>query len=137
MTRFYLLFSASGLVVLALTYGVAPATVLPKLLDVNVEGTDLPHVFRATMGLYLGMIALWTLGAIRSDFTRPAVVAEVFFMLGLAGGRLVSLIADGVPSTMLTVSTVLEVVMGVCGILILKRLGSTQTEALLEKAGRS
>jgi hypothetical protein len=64
-------------------------------------------------------------GAIRSDFTRPAVVAEVFFMLGLAGGRLVSLIADGVPSTMLTVSTALEIVMGICGILVLKKLSST------------
>ena len=54
MARFYLLFSAAGLTLVALSYGVAPADVLPRLMDVNVEGTDLTHIFRAVMGLYLG-----------------------------------------------------------------------------------
>ena len=120
MPRFYLLFSAAGLSLVALSYGVAPATVLPKLLDVSVEGTDLTHIFRAYMGLYLGMIALWVLGALRPDFTRLAVIAEVFFMFGLAGGRLLSIIVDGIPSLLLIGYTVVEVAMGIGGIVILK-----------------
>ena len=121
MTRFYLLFSAAGLFVIALGYGVDPAAMLPRVLDLTVEGTDLTHIFRAIMGLYLGMIVLWVLGAVRSDFTRAAVIAEVVFMFGLALGRVVSIVVDGVPSTLLMGYTVLEIAMGSWGILILKK----------------
>jgi len=44
MPRFYLLFSAAGLFVIALSYGIAPQAVLPKALDVTVDGTDLAHI---------------------------------------------------------------------------------------------
>ena len=121
MTRFYLIFSAVGLFVIALSYGVAPADVLPKVLDLTVEGTDLTHIFRAIMGLYLGMIVLWVLGAFRSNFTRAAVIAEVIFMFGLVFGRVVSIVVDGVPSILLVGYTVLEIAMGSWGIVILKK----------------
>jgi hypothetical protein len=75
MTRFYLLFSAAGLFVIALSYGIDPAAILPMALDVTVEGTDMTHIFRAVMGLYLGMIVLWILGAFRASLTRVAVTA--------------------------------------------------------------
>ena len=126
MARFYLIFSAAGLVAVALSYGVAPAVALPKVLDLTIEGTDLTHILRAIMGLYLGMIALWVLGASRSNFTRPAVIAEVFFMFGLVGGRVVSILVDGVPSTLLIGYTVVEIIMGLWGILILQKLSATQ-----------
>lgn len=122
MTRFYLLFSAAGLFVIALSYGVDPAAVLPKLLDLSVEGTDLTHIFRAVMGLYLGMIVLWVLGAFRSDLTRVAVIAEIVFMLGLASGRVLSILVDGLPSMLLVAYAVAEIAMGSWGILVLKRL---------------
>ena len=127
MARFYLLFSAAGLLLVALTYGVAPAGVLPTILDITVEGTDQPHVFRAIMGLYLGMITLWICGAFRLDLTRPAVIAEVFFMLGLACGRGLSIILDGVPSMFLIGSTVAEVALGLWGIRVLRALSTERT----------
>ena len=120
MARFYLLFSAAGLTLVALSYGVSPADVLPRLMDVKVEGTDLKHVFRAIMGLYLGMIVLWLVGAFRLDFTRAAVISEIFFMLGLAGGRLLSITVDGVPSIPLIFYTIVEIVLGISGIRVLK-----------------
>jgi len=120
MTRFYLLFSAAGLFVIALSYGVAPAAILPRALDVTVEGTDLTHIFRAIMGLYLGMIVLWVLGAFCANLTRAAVIAEVTFMIGLALGRVVSIVIDGIPSVLLVVYAVLEISMGLWGVLILK-----------------
>jgi hypothetical protein len=128
MTRFYLLFSAAGLFVIALGYGVAPAAVLPRVLDIAVEGTDLTHIFRAIMGLYLGMIVLWVLGALWANLTRAAVIAEVTFMFGLALGRVVSIVIDGIPSALLVVYTVLEISMGIWGVLILKRPVRTQLE---------
>ncbi len=94
MARLYLLVSAAGLTAVAFSYGVAPATILPQLLDITVEGTDLIHVFRAIMGLYLGMIVLWVLGAFRPSLTRAAVIAEIAFMSGLAVGRVLSIVVD-------------------------------------------
>ncbi|MCH9654890.1 MAG: DUF4345 domain-containing protein [Planctomycetes bacterium] len=125
MSRFYLIFSAAGLFVIALSYGVAPTVVLPKVLDLSVEGTDLTHIFRAIMGLYFGMIILWILGAFRPNFTRMAVTAEVVFMFGLVFGRILSIIVDGVPSLLLIVYAVLEIWMGLWGILILKKYSNT------------
>ena len=84
MARVYLLVSAVGLLPVALSYGIVPHEVLPKLMEVTVEGTDLTHVFRAIMGLSLGMIVLWILGAMRPGLTRAAVISEIVFMAGLA-----------------------------------------------------
>ena len=128
MARFYLLFSAAGLFVIALSYGVAPAAILPIALDVTVESTDLTHIFRAVMGLYLGMIVLWVLGAFWVNLIRVAVISEVTFMFGLALGRVVSIVIDGIPSVLLVVYAVLEILMGLWGVLILKRPVRTQLE---------
>jgi hypothetical protein len=128
MTRFYLLFSAAGLFVIALSYGIAPAEILPVALNVTVEGTDLTHIFRAIMGLYLGMIVLWVLGAFWANLTWVAVIAEVAFMFGLALGRVISIVIDGMPSMLLVVYAVLEIAMGLWGVLILKKPVSPQLE---------
>lgn len=129
MTRFYLLFSAAGLFVIALGYGIDPAAILPMALNVTVEGIDLTHIFRAVMGLYLAMIVLWILGAFRASLTKAAVIAEVTFMFGLAAGRALSIIIDGMPSVLLVIYAVLEIVMGLWGVLILKKQDGTQLES--------
>ena len=114
---------------MALSYGVAPAVVVPWLLDVAVEGTDLTHIFRAVMGLYLGMIVLWVLGALRPKLARAAVISEVAFMFGLAFGRVLSIVSDGVPSLLLVAYTAVEIVMGLLGIQILRQWPETTPEA--------
>ncbi len=122
------MFSAVGLVIVALSYGVAPSSVLPRILDLTVEGVDQTHVFRAIMGIYLGLVALWVLGAYRSGFSRPAVIAEVFFMFGLACGRVISIVVDGMPSILLIGYTVVEITLGIWGILVLKKLSTPQID---------
>jgi Domain of unknown function (DUF4345) len=122
MARFYLLFSAAGLTVVALSYGIAPAQVLPAMLDLSVEGTDLTHIFRALTGLYLGMVILWVCGAFRPGLLLPAVIAEVTFMFGLTLGRMISMVVDGMPSPLLALYAILELGMGLWGVLIWKRL---------------
>ncbi len=126
MTRVYLLISAASLLPVALSYGIAPAVVLPKVLDLTVEGADLTHILRAVMGLYLAMIVLWVLGALRPNFARAAVMAEIVFMFGLAAGRVLSILVDGVPSILLVGYTAVEIGLGCWGILILKKLPETE-----------
>jgi Domain of unknown function (DUF4345) len=121
LSRRYLLFSASGLLVIALGYGIAPAAILPRVLDVTVNDRDLRHVFRAVMGLYLAFSLLWAIGAFVPRYTRTALVSEVVFMAGLACGRILSLFTDGRPSNLLTIYLILEIVMAAAGIGLLRR----------------
>ena len=74
---------------------------------------------------------LWVLGALRPKFTRAAVLAEVVFMFGLASGRVLSILVDGIPSLLLVAYLALEVAMGSWGVVILKKLNdSTDLEGL-------
>ena len=124
-SRFYLLFSAAGLLPIALSYGIDPNGILPKFLQIHPIGGDLLHIFRAIMGLYLAIIVLWLLGAIRGGpLMRAALVSEIVFMSGLAAGRLLSLLLDGWPSPMLLVYTVAELVLAAWGVLCLKKFDS-------------
>jgi hypothetical protein len=125
-SRYYLLFSAAGLLPIALSYGINPNRILPKFLQIPPIGGDLLHIFRAMMGLYLAIIVLWLLGAIRGGpLMRTALMSEIIFMAGLAAGRLLSLLIDGWPSPMLIVYTVAELLLAAWGFLCLKRFDST------------
>ena len=115
MFRIYLLVSSLGLSLIALSYGIAPASIIPSLLQVDVEGIDLTHVFRAVMCLYLGMAAYWAAASCIPSWTRPAAASVIFFMSGLALGRAISLVVDGLPSLVLGVYLALEIAMAAWG----------------------
>ena len=126
MMRLYLLVAAAGLFPIALSYGVNPAAVLPKYMKVSIEGTDLTEIFRALMCLYLGMVAFCLMAALfRPSWQHVAVIWTVFFMFSLAIGRLISLAVDGVPSRILILYLVVELVMGVIGVALLAGEAST------------
>ena len=108
---------------IALAYGVSPHTVLPLVFDFKVESVDLQHVFRAIMGLYLGNIALWTMGVLNPAYWRAATIANVVFMVGLAAGRLLSLLLDGLPSPVLQAGLVGETGFAIWGMVNLKKYG--------------
>ena len=57
--KIYLWICAVGLIPVALSYGVAPEQSLNWLFGLSVEIPNEIHIFRAVMGLYLGMVALW------------------------------------------------------------------------------
>ena len=124
VARTFLLICAIGLVPIALGYGVAPSVTLEKLFSIGVEGTNLTHVFRAVMGLYLGMIVIWVLGAFRRSLTRPALVCCAVFMLGLAFGRVLSFLVDGQPHWLLIVYALLEISFGLLALALLRKLPS-------------
>jgi hypothetical protein len=124
-SRFYLLFSAAGLLPIALSYGIDPNQILPKFLQIHPIEGDLLHIFRAIMGLYLATLILWLVGAIRGgELMRTALVSEIIFMSGLVTGRLLSLLLDGWPSPMLIAYTVAELLLAAWGFLCLKKFDS-------------
>jgi hypothetical protein len=124
-TRAFLLFCAVGLVPIALGYGAKPSASLDMLFGITVDTTNLAHIMRAVMGLYLGMVVLWIWGAFNKQMTAPALVSCAVFMLGLAAGRILSFIVDGMPHLLLVVYAILEIVLGLAAIAIYKGDEST------------
>jgi hypothetical protein len=118
--RVFLIFCAVGLVPIALGYGAKPSASLDILFGITVDTTNLTHIMRAVMGLYLGMVVLWVWGAFNKQMTIPALVSCAVFMLGLAAGRILSLILDGMPHWLLIVYAILEIVLGLAAIVIYK-----------------
>ena len=116
--RAFLLFCAVGLVPIALGYGAKPSASLDFLFGIAVDTTNLTHIMRAVMGLYFGMVAIWLWGAFNKQMTAPALVSCAVFMIGLAAGRILSFVLDGMPHWLLVVYAALEIVLGLIAIAI-------------------
>jgi hypothetical protein len=112
----HLTISAILITVVSLAYGLFPNSILPKLFNFNVESIDLKNVFRATMGLYLGMVILWMYGIFKPLHWKIATTSNVFFMIGLAAGRIISLVIDGIPSVFFSLGLILELILALWGI---------------------
>src|SRR5262245_37247406 len=121
MMKLFLLVAGVFLIPVALSYGVDPAATLPKFMNIPVEGTDQTHIFRALMGLYLGMVAFCIIAAFRPEWQHVAVIWAVFFAYSLAIGRILSLLVDGMPSPILLFYLVVELAVGTCGLFVLAR----------------
>jgi len=116
--RAFLIFCAVGLVPIALGYGAKPSVSLDLVFGITVDTTNLTHIMRAVMGLYLGMVVLWLWGAFSKAMQGPALVACAVFMLGLAAGRILSFVMDGLPHWLLIVYAVLEIVLGLIAVIL-------------------
>ncbi|MFO7633575.1 MAG: DUF4345 domain-containing protein [Caldilinea sp.] len=123
--RVFLVLCAIGLAPVALSYGVVPGVSLDVLFGITVDSTNLTHIMRAVMGLYFGMIAIWLWGAFSVSMAGPALVSCAVFMLGLAAGRVLSFVVDGMPHWLLVVYAVLEVVLGAISIVLYRMHIST------------
>jgi len=121
MTKLFLLVAGVFLIPVALSYGVDPAATLPKFTNITVEGTDQTHIFRALMGLYLGMVTFCIIAAFTPEWRRVAVIWAVFFAYSLAIGRILSLVLDGMPSPILLFYMAVELIVGTLGLLLLTR----------------
>jgi hypothetical protein len=109
MKNLHLIISSVLIAGVAIAYGYAPSTLLTQILLIKVDTTDLQHIFRAIMGLYLAMTALWIIGIFRPRYWQTATISNIFFMSGLAFGRLISFILDGQPSVLLTAGFLIEI----------------------------
>lgn len=120
----HLIVSIIVIIPIALAYGLYPQKILPLLFDFRVDTINLANIFRAMMGLYLGMSVIWIVGIIKPEFWVTATITNITFMGGLAFGRLVSLILDGVPGIYFLVGFVLESALAVWGLKNLKKYGA-------------
>lgn len=118
--RSFLIFCAIGLIPIALGYGAKPSTSLDMLFGIIVETTNLTHILRAVMGLYLAMVILWFWGAFNQQMRIPALISCAVFMLGLASGRILSFVVDGLPHWLLVVYAILEIVLGIAAVIFYK-----------------
>jgi hypothetical protein len=121
MMKLFLLVAAGVLIPVALSYGVDPAVILPKFMNITVEGTDQTHIFRALMCLYLGMSTFCIIAAFTPEWRHVAVIWAVFFAYSLAIGRILSRIVDGMPSRILLLYLAVEVALGTWGLFVLAR----------------
>jgi hypothetical protein len=115
LMRAYLLFIAITLVPIALSYGVDPAGVLPRVLDIKVEGADQTQIFRALMCLLLGASTFLAVAAFKPDWQHVAAIWAIVFCFSLALGRVISLIVDGPASWLLDLYLALEISGGLLG----------------------
>lgn len=99
-----------------LSYGISPNKVLPFFFDFKVQTIDLNNVFRAIMGLYIGFAMYWIIGIVKPEYWRNATLVSIIFMGGLAFGRIISIIVDGIPSAPFSIGTALEIIFMIWGI---------------------
>ncbi len=71
------------------------------------------------MGLYLALVVFWFIGVYRVQVRQAALYSLVIFMLGLAAGRILSIVIDGMPNWLLVVYLGLELSFGIVGLLLL------------------
>ena len=95
--RAFLIFCAVGLIPVALGYGAKPSFTLDALFGIKVDTTNLTHIMRAVMGLYLGTVVFWLCGAFKRSMAGAALAACAVYVLGFAAGRILSFLLDGLP----------------------------------------
>ena len=120
LQRIFLLVTAVGLTPIALSYGLMPEKSLPWLFGIDASSVTTRHIFRAIMGLYLALIVFWLFGAFSPLLRVPALWSLVVFMIGLAIGRILSLLVDGWPHPLLFVYLILELAFAAFGWLVLR-----------------
>jgi hypothetical protein len=67
------------------------------------------------MGLYLAFALFWLVGMLRPNLWKAATLSQILFMGGLAFGRMLSLLFDGVPSTLFALGTIGELILALFG----------------------
>ena len=113
--------STSIVLTIGLVYGLNPNKILPYVFGFEVQDLELKNIFRAIMGLYWALGTFWITGIMKPKHWRTATLINVLFMGGLAFGRIVSTIFDGI-SEQFIVGLILELIFMVWGIYNLKNI---------------
>ncbi|PDS23676.1 DUF4345 domain-containing protein [Flavobacterium branchiophilum] len=98
INNLHLILSSLTVIGVGLAYGISPNKILPIFFDFKVESADLNNVFRAVMGLYLGLAIYWIVAIFKVEHWRNATLISTIFMGSLAIGRIISILIDGIPS---------------------------------------
>lgn len=113
---------SAGIVIgVSFVYGFNPAKILPLVFDFTVENLELKNIFRAIMGLYIGFGVFWIIGLLKPYYREAALISNIIFMGGLAFGRGISTLFDGI-SAQYTMGMLLEFLFMIWGIYNLKKM---------------
>ena len=110
LQRLFLLFFSGSVAIVALIYGVSPQWFANTFL--STEGaldTDFANILRAIMGFYLVFAAFWFFAAFSDRLRNIAVLIVALFTGGMAAGRILSMLIDGKPSTILSLYVATEI----------------------------
>jgi len=118
-----------GLFPVALSYGWSPKDSLPLLYGISEPDLPTRHVFRAIMGLYLGMICFWLAGAFRPHLRMPALWTVFVFVTGIALGRLISIALDGWPAFIFVFYLLAEIALAGASLALILRASGPANEA--------
>lgn len=105
-----LLLSAATIVLVGALYGARPDWFATHVLGVAEPGVSTRHLLRALMCLYLAFAAFWIYAAFDARHRSTALLTVVFFPAGLVAGRILSVLVDGQPSSLLTFYLLAELI---------------------------
>ncbi len=115
----HLALSSIVVIMAALVYGSSPQKLLPLVFDFSIDNLELKNIFKAVMGLYMAFAIYWIVGIFKQEHWRHATLSNILFMGGLAFGRIISLVIDGI-STPFTIGLILELLVMIWGFFNLK-----------------
>ena len=119
---FFLLFIAAGVFPVSLIYGGNPVVSMPNFYGIEVDTINLSNILRAVMGLYIALCIFWVIGARYEKLRLPALWSLTIFMTGIASGRFLSLILDGMPSPLFIFYLAVEIIAAVIGFKLINNL---------------
>ena len=94
---------------IALLYGVSPQWFFESfLIDSQAPTVDQSHILRAVMGLYIALGLFWLYAAFNNKFRDAGILVLAIFCGGLVTGRILSVIIDGLPSSIMIVYIFME-----------------------------
>ncbi|GAB5565159.1 MAG: hypothetical protein Wins2KO_22220 [Winogradskyella sp.] len=112
ITKIHLVISVIIVIPAAVIYGFEPQS----LLDMLNKTIDEHNFSKAVMGIYLSFSILWLTGLFKSQYLKYAIITNIFFMLGLGIGRVISINVDGFPTTPFLLGTLGELILGFYGV---------------------
>ncbi|MFC4817761.1 MULTISPECIES: DUF4345 domain-containing protein [unclassified Flavobacterium] len=110
----HLIISSFVVFPISLIYGFAPEV----FFKLTVNTVDEQNILKAIMGIYIAFAILWVMGISKRKFWKIATVSNFIFMFGLAFGRIVSMLFDGIPSALLLLGVFGELILGFYGVYI-------------------
>lgn len=107
----FLIFAFVAVIPIALGYGVAPEWFVSTFLNIDILDTNIAHMLRAIMCLYIALGLFWLYAAFNKAYRNAALLTIMLFAGGLVTGRIISYVADGQPQPILLIYIGLELVL--------------------------
>jgi hypothetical protein len=120
MKKTYLIFASLVLTFMGLIFALAPNRYLAGL-GTAISDPSLLNTIRSFGGFYLGLAAFLLLSSRKANLMDGAILSVALVMTGFLAGRIISLIADGLPNPKLWISLAIELIFAIWGFgLVLK-----------------